>query len=65
MTDAGPELAAELIAYCREYLAGYKCPRSVDVRAELPGHPTGKLLKRVLRAEYAAAFAQTEQEISR
>jgi long-chain acyl-CoA synthetase len=65
MTDAGPELAAELIAYCREHLAGYKCPRSVDFRAELPRHPTGKLLKRVLRDEYAAAFARTEQEIPR
>jgi len=65
MTDAGPELAAELIAYCREHLAGYKCPRSVDFRVELPRHPTGKLLKRVLRDEYAAAFARTEQEIPR
>jgi len=65
MTDAGPELAAELIAYCREHLAGYKCPRSVDFRAELPRHPTGKLLKRMLRDEYAAAFARTEQETPR
>lgn len=65
MTDAGLELAAELIAYCREHLAGYKSPRSVDFRAELPRHPTGKLLKRVLRDEYAAAFAHNEQEISR
>jgi len=28
-------------------------------------YPTGKLLKRVLRDEYAAAFARNEQEISR
>ncbi|GAA2721625.1 acyl-CoA synthetase [Actinocorallia aurantiaca] len=52
--DAGEELAAELIAYCRDNLAHYKCPRSVDFREELPRHPTGKLLKRVLRDEYAA-----------
>jgi acyl-CoA synthetase (AMP-forming)/AMP-acid ligase II len=65
MADAGPELAAELIAYCRDHLAGYKCPRSVDFRAELPRHPTGKLLKRVLRDEYAQATARSEQEISR
>jgi acyl-CoA synthetase (AMP-forming)/AMP-acid ligase II len=65
MTDAGPELAAELISYCREHLSGYKCPRSVDFRAELPRHPTGKLLKRVLRDEYAATFTQNEQEIRR
>ncbi|MEV7969843.1 AMP-binding protein [Sphaerisporangium sp. NPDC088356] len=50
--DAGPALAAELIEYCRERLAAYKCPRSVDFRAELPRHPTGKLYKRLLKDEY-------------
>jgi long-chain acyl-CoA synthetase len=49
---AGPELAAELIEYCRERLAHYKCPRSVDFKDELPRHPTGKLYKRLLRDEY-------------
>ncbi|MGI5291753.1 acyl-CoA synthetase [Nonomuraea polychroma] len=52
MEEAGPELEAELIAYCRERLAHYKCPKSVDFRAELPRHPTGKLYKRLLRDEY-------------
>ncbi|MFI0371815.1 acyl-CoA synthetase [Actinomadura sp. 1N219] len=52
MDDAGPALEAELIAYCRDRLAHYKCPRSVDFRAELPRHPTGKLYKRLLRDEY-------------
>ena len=60
MDDAGPELAAELIAYCRDHLAHYKCPRSVDFRADLPRHPTGKLLKRVLRDQYAQARAVQE-----
>ncbi|MEV4005639.1 acyl-CoA synthetase [Actinomadura sp. NPDC049753] len=54
MDDAGPALEAELIAYCRDRLAHYKCPRSVDFRAELPRHPTGKLYKRLLRDEYWA-----------
>jgi len=58
IADAGPELAAELIAYCRNQLAHYKCPRSVDFRAELPRLATGKLLKRVLRDEYARASTQ-------
>ncbi|GIH48841.1 Acyl-CoA synthetase (AMP-forming)/AMP-acid ligase II [Microbispora rosea] len=49
---AGPVLEAELIAYCRERLAHYKCPKSVDFRDELPRHPTGKLYKRLLRDEY-------------
>ncbi|WP_188186760.1 acyl-CoA synthetase [Nonomuraea sp. SYSU D8015] len=52
MAEAGPELEAELIAYCRERLAHYKCPKSVDFRADLPRHPTGKLYKRLLRDEY-------------
>ena len=52
VADAGPELEEELIAYCREHLAHYKCPRSVDFRAELPRHPTGKLYKRLLKDEY-------------
>jgi acyl-CoA synthetase (AMP-forming)/AMP-acid ligase II len=42
------------------HLARYKCPRSVDFRADLPRHPTGKLLKRVLRDEYARARAVQE-----
>jgi acyl-CoA synthetase (AMP-forming)/AMP-acid ligase II len=66
VTFAQLNAAANKLAHVRrEHLAGYKCPRSVDFRAELPRHPAGKLLKRVLRGEYTAAFAQTEQEISR
>ncbi|MCR6032403.1 long-chain-fatty-acid--CoA ligase [Nocardioides sp. zg-579] len=42
----------ELIAYCREHLAHFKCPRSVDVIEALPRNPTGKILKRDLRAPY-------------
>jgi long-chain acyl-CoA synthetase len=43
-----PELAAELIAWCRDRLAHYKCPRSVAFVDELPRSPTGKMLKHVL-----------------
>jgi acyl-CoA synthetase (AMP-forming)/AMP-acid ligase II len=42
----------ELIAHCREHLAHYKCPRSVDVLEALPRNPTGKILKRALREPY-------------
>jgi long-chain acyl-CoA synthetase len=48
----GPELEAELIAYCRDGLAHYKCPHSVDFEAELPRGDNGKLYKRVLRDRY-------------
>ena len=51
---ADAHLAAALIAACRERLAGFKCPRSVDFVASLPRQPNGKLLKRVLRDQYAA-----------
>lgn len=47
-----PELEAELIAHCREAIAHYKCPRSVDFEDELPRHTTGKLYKRLLRDKY-------------
>jgi fatty-acyl-CoA synthase len=49
------ELEAELIAYCHERLAKYKCPRSIDFTDELPRHPTGKLYKRLLRDRYIEA----------
>jgi len=52
--EAGPELEAELLAYCRDGLAHYKCPRSVDFEAELPRGDNGKLYKRVLRDRYWA-----------
>jgi acyl-CoA synthetase (AMP-forming)/AMP-acid ligase II len=42
----------ELIGYCREHLAKFKCPRSVDVLEALPRNPTGKILKRDLRRPY-------------
>ncbi len=50
--DAGPELEQELLAYCREHLAHYKCPQAVDFDRELPREQTGKLYKRLLRDRY-------------
>ena len=41
-----------VIAYCRERLAGFKCPTSVDTIEALPRNPSGKILKRDLRAPY-------------
>ncbi|KPM54137.1 acyl-CoA synthetase [Frankia sp. R43] len=51
------ELAEELRTYLRGSLAGYKVPRVVTFRAELPRMPTGKLAKGQLRAEYLPASA--------
>ena len=50
--EASPALAEALVAHCREHLAGYKVPRSVDFETALPRHPTGKLYKRLLRDPY-------------
>jgi acyl-CoA synthetase (AMP-forming)/AMP-acid ligase II len=43
---------AELIAWCRERLAGYKCPKTVDIIEALPRNPTGKILKVDLRKPF-------------
>ncbi len=44
--------ADELIAWCRERLAGYKCPRSVDIVETVGRTPMGKLNKRELRRPF-------------
>jgi fatty-acyl-CoA synthase len=43
---------ADLIAHCRDRLAHFKCPTSVEIRDELPRTATGKLQKFKLRAPY-------------
>ncbi len=50
--QAGPELERELIDFCHEHVARFKCPRSIDFTNELPRLPTGKLYKRLLRDKY-------------
>lgn len=47
-----PALTSEsLLAHCRELLTGYKCPRDVEFRTELPKSNVGKILRRELRDE--------------
>lgn len=41
--------AEELLEHCREFLADYKKPQSIDLMDELPKSPNGKILKRELR----------------
>lgn len=43
---------AELIACCRQRIAHYKAPRSIDFTKALPRNASGKVLKHVLRAPY-------------
>jgi len=49
---------ADVVAYARQHLAGYKSPRSVSFLGELPRTGSGKLLKRELRAPYWAGHAR-------
>ncbi|WP_072812876.1 long-chain-fatty-acid--CoA ligase [Rhodococcus zopfii] len=49
---------SELIDYTREHLAKFKCPTSIDIVDVLPRNPTGKILKRSLRAPYWADRAR-------
>lgn len=42
----------EVISFCRTLIAGYKCPRSIEFRAEFPLSAAGKVLKSELRASY-------------
>jgi long-chain acyl-CoA synthetase len=52
MAQAGKDLEAELMAFCRKHLSPIKCPRSIEFETELPRTPTGKLVKRHLRDKY-------------
>jgi len=43
----GDATEKELIAFCRERLAAYKCPKSVDISGRAARNPTGKILKKI------------------
>jgi long-chain acyl-CoA synthetase len=49
----------EILSWARDRLAGYKRPTSVDVVAELPRNPSGKILKKDLRAPYWAGAGRS------
>jgi long-chain acyl-CoA synthetase len=57
---AGPELAEEIMAFCREHLSHFKCPRSVDFTDALPRGENGKLYKKALRDAYWASAPTAE-----
>ena len=42
----------EIISFCKDHLASYKKPRTVEFKKELLESPTGKILKRVIREDY-------------
>ncbi|MHA1301464.1 MAG: long-chain-fatty-acid--CoA ligase [Candidatus Helarchaeota archaeon] len=48
----GPELKDELIAFCKDQIARYKAPKSIDFKLSIPKTASGKVLKRKLREKY-------------
>ncbi len=52
---ADDALAGELLAFCRERLARFKCPKSVDFVDDLPRFETGKIYRRLVRDRYWSA----------
>jgi long-chain acyl-CoA synthetase len=49
---ANDELARELVAFCRDRLAHFKCPHTVDFVNDLPRFDTGKIYRRLVRDRY-------------
>lgn len=61
VTDGSPVSDADLIAHCRASLAGYKCPKRIEFRDELPRTATGKLQKFKLRQPF---WADQERQVN-
>jgi long-chain acyl-CoA synthetase len=57
--DEGLALTQALIDHCRQALAGYKVPRSIEYRNDMPRTETGKLQKRLLRDPYWQGVARS------
>ena len=54
LAEGATATEAEIIAFCKQRLAGYKAPTSVEFRTAIPRTATGKVQKFVLRAPYWA-----------
>ena len=52
LAEGATATEAEIIAFCKQRLAGYKSPTSVEFRAAIPRTATGKVQKYKLRAPY-------------
>ena len=55
VVSAHPQLTeAEVIDYCKQHMAGYKVPKYVEFRDQLPMTNVGKVLRKDLRVEEAS-----------
>jgi fatty-acyl-CoA synthase len=58
--DATPASPEDIITWCREHLAHFKCPKTAEFASALPRTTTGKVLKRELRAQLRARQPQPD-----
>jgi len=56
LKENGAATAEDLMAYCRQHLADFKCPKTLYVVEDIPKGPTGKLLKRDLAKQHAKSL---------
>src|SRR5690606_19610003 len=54
----------EIRTFCKEYLADYKVPKSVEFRKEIPKSPIGKVLRRVLVEEEVAKQKARQERLA-
>jgi acyl-CoA synthetase (AMP-forming)/AMP-acid ligase II len=47
-----PVTEDEIIKFCKQHMAGYKAPKSVEFVSELPKDPVGKILRKEIKAWY-------------
>lgn len=63
VSGGNPELNSdELVEFCRDKLAGYKIPRTIEYVDALPRNPTGKILKKNLREQFRDKYAALQAE---
>lgn len=58
LRSGSAESVPALQEFCRRRLPAFKVPKSIEIRAELPKNPSGKIQKEVLRAEYRGASSR-------
>ncbi|MND01143.1 long-chain-fatty-acid--CoA ligase [compost metagenome] len=49
-----PASEADLLSYCRERLADFKCPKKIHITTEIPRTATGKIQRRAVAAAFAS-----------
>lgn len=54
----------EILAHCRQYLTGYKVPKIIEFRDELPKSNVGKILRRVLKEQNDSSMKKSSMQES-